>query len=101
MPTTLPRLRYRPLTPAEVEAGLRALHDWHGDTRQISRTVRPGDLWALLERVAAAETDLDHHTVVDLDAGTVTFAIWTHACDAVTAADLELAERIDTVISGL
>ena len=100
MPTTLPR-HYRRLTAAEVDAGLRALHNWHGDTRQISRTVRPTDLWDLLERVAAAETDLDHHTVVDLDAGTVTFALWTHACDAVTDADLKLAARIDTIIAGL
>lgn len=100
MPRTLPRLRPRPLSDREVEAALPELPGWHGDTRRIARTVAPRDLWALLERVSVAETDLDHHTVVDLDEGTVTFAVWTHECDAVTEADLELARRINAIISG-
>jgi 4a-hydroxytetrahydrobiopterin dehydratase len=90
---------YRVLEPAELSAALATMPDWHGDTRRIARTVRPRDLWSLLENVADAEEDLDHHTVVDLDAGTVTFSVWTHVCDAVTAADLELAQRIDAVIA--
>jgi 4a-hydroxytetrahydrobiopterin dehydratase len=85
--------------PDELATALRELPGWHGDTRRIARTVTPRDLWTLLERVAEAEADLDHHTVVDLDAGTVTFAIWTHVCDAVTRADLALARRIDAVIA--
>ncbi|HWH28477.1 MAG TPA: 4a-hydroxytetrahydrobiopterin dehydratase [Mycobacteriales bacterium] len=92
--------RYDPLPPDVLAAALRELPGWHGDTRRIARTVEPDDMWTLLERVAAAEADLDHHTVVDLDAGTVTFAVWTHVCDAVTAADLELARRIDAVVDG-
>lgn len=100
MPTTLPRLRDRPLTPEEVAAGLLELPGWHGDTRRIARTVRPPDLWHLLEGVATAETDLDHHTVVDLDSGTVTFSVWTHDCDAVTEGDLELARRINAIVAG-
>lgn len=87
--------------PSELTAALRELPRWHGDTRRIARTVAPHDLcdlWDLLEQVAAIEADVDHHTVVDLDAGTVTFMVWTHACDAVTAADLVLARRIDAVI---
>lgn len=89
-----------PLAPEQLSAALHDLPGWHGDTRRIARTVEPHDVWTLLERVAAAEADLDHHTVVDLDAGTVTFAVWTHVCDAVTAADLELARRIDAVVDG-
>jgi 4a-hydroxytetrahydrobiopterin dehydratase len=95
----MPTRDYRVLTPAELDAALAMLPGWHGDTRRIARTVVPRDLWALLEQVAAAEADLDHHTVVDLDAGTVTFAVWTHARDAVTPADLELAQRIDGLIA--
>lgn len=96
---TIPRSRYDVLTPEELAAALAELDGWHGDTRRIARTVAPGDLWRLLEQVAAAEADLDHHTVVDLDAGTVTFAIWTHVRDAVTWADIELAQRLDAVIA--
>lgn len=90
--------RYDPLDDAALEAALAGLPGWHGDTRRLTRTVAPRDLWSLLERVAAAEADLDHHTVVDLDAGTITFAVWTHARDAVTTADLELARRINDLV---
>jgi 4a-hydroxytetrahydrobiopterin dehydratase len=92
--------RYAVLTPDELASVLASLDGWHGDTRRIARTVAPDDLWQLLERVALAEADLDHHTVVDLDAGTVTFAVWTHVRDAVTWADIELARRLDAVIAG-
>lgn len=93
-----PPRAYSVLSAEDLAAALAELPGWHGDTRRIARTVAPSDLWDLLERVAAAEADLDHHTVVDLDAGTVTFAVWTHARDAVTVADLELARRINDVI---
>ncbi|HVM27740.1 MAG TPA: 4a-hydroxytetrahydrobiopterin dehydratase [Mycobacteriales bacterium] len=92
------RPRYTALTPDELAAALRDLPEWHGDTRRIARTVTPTDLWSLLERVAAAEAELDHHTVVDLDSGTVTFSLWTHVRDAVTEADIALAHRLDAVI---
>ena len=92
--------RYQPLAADELAHALHDMPDWHGDTRRISRTVVPKDLWGLLERVAAAEADLDHHTVVDLDTGRVTFVVWTHARDCVTVADLELARRIDEVVEG-
>jgi pterin-4a-carbinolamine dehydratase len=98
--TSSRRPSYTPLSPSELEAALGQLPGWHGDTARIARTVSPGDLWALLEAVAAVEADLDHHAVVDLDAGTVTFALWTHVCDAVTDADLELARRISAVVDG-
>lgn len=93
--------RYDPLGDEELRQALAALPGWRGDARRLTRTVAPGDLWALLERVAAAEADLDHHTVVDLDAGTLTFAVWTHARDAVTAADVELARRINELVDAV
>jgi 4a-hydroxytetrahydrobiopterin dehydratase len=100
MITARPVLRpsYDPLTPAELTETLKSLPGWDGDTHRIQRTVQPADLWALLERVADAEAELDHHTVVDLERGTLTFVLWTHARDAVTDADLELARRIDEVV---
>ena len=98
--STTPRPSSVALTPPELEHALIELPGWHGDTARITLTVRPPDLWTLLERVADAEAELDHHTVVDLDAGTVTFALWTHVSDAVTAADLELARRISAAVQG-
>jgi len=90
--------RYEVLSDDELARALADLPGWHGDTSRITRTVAPQDLWALLERVAAAEAELDHHTVVDLDRGTVTFTLWTHVRDAVTAADVALARRINAVV---
>lgn len=93
------RLSDAPLTDEQLQAALADLPGWCGSTSRLTRTVVPTDLWALLERVAAVEQVLDHHTVVDLDAGAVTFAVWTHTRDAVTPADLELARRIDRVVA--
>ena len=94
--------RYAPLAPETLAAALRELPGWrceHGV--RLVRSVLPRDLWALLERVVAVEDELDHHTEVTLDAGTVTFTLWTHVRDAVTAADLELARRLDAVAAAL
>jgi 4a-hydroxytetrahydrobiopterin dehydratase len=98
---TLARSRrpsYRPVPADQLAHALTEMPGWRGDVHRIQRTVQPADLWALLERVADAEAELDHHTVVDLERGTLTFVLWTHARDAVTDADLELARRIDEVV---
>jgi 4a-hydroxytetrahydrobiopterin dehydratase len=92
------RSRYLAVAPDQLTLALAGLDGWHGDTHRIRRTVHPADLWDLLERVAATEAELNHHTLVDLDAGTLTFTVWTHTCDAVTDADLELARRINAII---
>ena len=100
MLTARPVLRpsYEPLTPEQLDDALKSLPGWDGDTACITRTMQPDDLWALLQRVADAEAELDHHTVVDLERGTVTFALWTHVRDAVTDADVALARRINEVV---
>ena len=98
MVTLARRPSYRPVPADQLANALTELPHWHGDTSRISRTVQPEDLWRLLEKVADAEAELDHHTVVDLERGTVTFALWTHTCDVVTDADLELARLIDLAV---
>ena len=92
------RPTYTPIPAEELADALADLPGWRGDTSRIQRTVKPDDLWTLLEQVAAAEADVHHHTVVDLDAGTITFVLWTHVRNAVTDADLELARRINAVV---
>jgi 4a-hydroxytetrahydrobiopterin dehydratase len=94
---TMP-ISYERLTPEQLDAALASMPGWRGGTARIWRTVRTEDLWGLLERVATAEAELDHHTLVDLENGTVTFTLWTHVRDAVTDADLQLARRIDAVL---
>jgi pterin-4a-carbinolamine dehydratase len=96
VPTRRPS--YEPLDDAALAEALALLPGWHGDTSRIMRTVQPADLWTLLERIADAEAELDHHTVVDLERGTATFVVWSHVCDAVTDADITLAQRINDAI---
>lgn len=100
MITAVPSRRpsYRPLAADDVARALADLPHWRGDTARLVRTVRPADLWTLLEQVADVEAELDHHTVVDLEAGTVTFTLWSHVCDAVTEVDVALARRLDAVL---
>ena len=100
MLTARPVMRptYDPLTAEQLAEALKALPGWDGDVRRIVRTVQPDDLWSLLQRVADAEAELDHHTVVDLERGTVTFSLWTHVRDAVTDADVALAHRINAAV---
>ena len=93
--------RYAPLAGDALAGALRELPGWTCVGGRLVRTVLPDDLWALLERVVAVEEELDHHTEVTLDRGTVTFALWTHVRDAVTAADVELARRLDAVTAAL
>lgn len=90
--------RYRPLTPEQVQGALRVLPRWRCDGNRLVRRVRPTDLWGLLADVVALEEELDHHTVVDLDDGTVVFTVWTHLRDAVTMADVELADRLEALL---
>ncbi len=93
---------YAPLGLDALASSLRELPGWHCEGgKRLVRTVVPDDLWTLLERVVEVEADLDHHTEVTLEAGTVTFTVWTHVRDAVTAADVELARRIDQLGTAL
>lgn len=99
MVTTSSSRAYLPLPPAELATALAGLPGWQGDTHRLRCTVHPADPWAALEQVAACEAELDHHTVVELDAGAVTFVLWTHVRDAVTGVDVELAGQISRVLA--
>ena len=95
------RPAYDVLSPDDLREQLRGLPGWRCEGGRLLRTVTPDDLWGLLERVAAAEAELDHHSVVQLDRGTVTFLVWTHVREAVTGADVALAHRIDQAVAGI
>lgn len=91
--------RYRELSPAELSAVLPTLHGWSGNTQRLRLTAVVPDPEALLADVAAVEAELDHHASVERAGPAVTFTLWTHVRDAVTAADVELAERISALFA--
>ena len=96
--STVSRHRYDVLPLEELAAALRHLPQWRYEHRRLVRTVPTTDPWPLLEAVCSVECALDHHTVATLDAGVVVLEVWTHVRDAVTAADLELARRVEELL---
>lgn len=93
--------RYATLTVEALADALRGLPGWSLDHGHLVRAVSAADPWRLLQRVHEAEEQLDHHSLVTLDAGQVVFSVWTHVRSGLTAADVELAHRIDQAATGL
>ena len=96
--TTRPTGRYAPLTSDDLHEALHALPGWRVDGGHLVTTVQPADVWTLLERVSSVEEELHHHSVVTLDAGKVTFSVWTHVRPCLTTADVALARGIDPLL---
>ncbi|MGQ0632257.1 MAG: 4a-hydroxytetrahydrobiopterin dehydratase [Sporichthyaceae bacterium] len=89
-----------PLDAAALTAALVDLPGWSGDTAGIARAVKaPSFLGAiaLVDAVALAAEELDHHPDIDIRWRTVSFFLVTHSAGGVTALDLDLARRIDAL----
>ena len=86
----------------EIETALEALPEWRYDGDALVRTVSvPADSHdALEESVMSVVAELNHQPQVRRDDDEVTFRLWTHTAGGVTAKDVELAARIDQVLSG-
>jgi 4a-hydroxytetrahydrobiopterin dehydratase len=100
----VPRRRPVLLGPEDVAAALLTLPSWTGDAERISRTVRlaPADDAALRADVARVADEVDHHPVLeDLPDGATRYVLWTHVSGGVTALDLDLARRVDTLVDAL
>ena len=88
------------LTEEDVAGALRSLSDWEGDTGALRRTVSAPDFMTgirLVDDVAVAAEELDHHPDVDIRWRKVTFSLSTHSQGGVTERDVELARRIDGI----
>lgn len=86
------------LSSDDVEAGLAKLNGWTGDTDEIRRSYSAPDFPAairLVDEVAVAAEEMDHHPDIDIRWRTVHFTISTHSEGGVTDLDLTLAEQID------
>lgn len=92
------------LNDEDVEAGLAKLNGWTGDTSEIRRSYAAPDFPTairLVDAVAVAAEELDHHPDIDIRWRTVHFTICTHSAGGVTALDLDLAARIDAAAAAL
>ncbi|MBT2408876.1 MULTISPECIES: 4a-hydroxytetrahydrobiopterin dehydratase [unclassified Streptomyces] len=88
-----------PLSQKEIEDRLKELPGWAYEDDRISRTYRLGSHFAasaLVAHIAAVQDELNHHSDLTLGYNTVRLSVNTHSAgDAVTAADFELAERVE------
>jgi 4a-hydroxytetrahydrobiopterin dehydratase len=90
-----------PLSDAELTEALRALDGWERDGRAIRRTIACSDFRAavaLVDAVADAAEAANHHPDIAITRyRRVTFTLTTHAAEAVTRRDVELAAEIDRI----
>ncbi|MQY08808.1 4a-hydroxytetrahydrobiopterin dehydratase [Actinomadura macrotermitis] len=86
------------LEEEEISVRMAGLPAWVRDGAQIRREVEAASFLAgieLVDRVARAAEDADHHPDIDIRWRTVTFALSTHSAGGLTAKDFDLAAVID------
>lgn len=90
------------LSEADVRTALTAMPGWEGDSENLVKTVTVFDEAAdELERAVAAVADeVDHHPDISRVPGGLRFVLRTHSAGGVTERDVDLATRIDRVLSG-
>ena len=95
---------YAPLlTEPEIAEGLSALPDWARDGDAIRRTVTCPTFPAaidLVDRVADAAEEANHHPDIQINWRRVTFTLTTKASRGLTAKDLAMAGAIDRLAAG-
>ncbi|MEE2040068.1 4a-hydroxytetrahydrobiopterin dehydratase [Nocardiopsis sp. CT-R113] len=91
------------LTENQIQDGLTRLTDWELDPAvpAIRRTVRLADFLAavsLVNEIAQAAEQVDHHPDIDIRYNTLHLTLSTHSEGAVTEQDMALAARIDELV---
>ncbi|HWC48995.1 MAG TPA: 4a-hydroxytetrahydrobiopterin dehydratase [Solirubrobacterales bacterium] len=88
------------LSDAEVKERLASLDGWERSDAAIEKSFKRGDFVGAVEFVSSlvepAET-MNHHPDVAISWETVTVTISTHSEGGLTAADFELAAKIDAL----
>ncbi|HEV3360988.1 MAG TPA: 4a-hydroxytetrahydrobiopterin dehydratase [Pseudonocardiaceae bacterium] len=90
------------LTDDQVQQALGGLDGWRQDRRELVRVVELADFptaIVVVDRVAEAAEAADHHPDIDIRWRTLTFRLSTHSEGGLTAKDVELAGRIDAIVS--
>ena len=86
------------LTDRDIEDA--RLTEWTVVEKSITRTVELTSFRAAIEvvnRVADAAEEADHHPDIDIRWRTLTFTLSTHSAGGLTQKDVDLARRIDAL----
>lgn len=90
------------LSDSEIEEKLAGLDGWQRAGEAIEKSFKRGDFVGAVQFVQSlvepAEA-MNHHPDVSISWETVTVTISTHSEDGLTAADFELAAKIDALAS--
>jgi 4a-hydroxytetrahydrobiopterin dehydratase len=84
----------------EIAARLEALEGWDREGDAITRSFDRGDFVGSVEfvkRIVEPAEDMGHHPDLEISWATVKVAITSHSEGGLTAADFELAGRIDAL----
>lgn len=85
------------LTPEQIDEFCRTHAAWHRAGEHLTAAFTAETFLAgiaLVNAVAQAAEEMDHHPDIDIRWRTVTFRLSTHSASAITDLDLRLAQRI-------
>lgn len=88
------------LAQEEIEERLGSLPEWELAGEAIERRLKCGDFLgsvALVDRIAPVAEEMGHHPDLAVSWDTVTVTISTHSEGGLTAADFELAGKVDAL----
>lgn len=86
------------LTDEEIDSALSELPQWRRAGASLVRTIESptfADAIALVDKVAEAAEEADHHPDIDIRWRKVTYSLCTHSAGGITESDPEMARRID------
>ena len=88
------------LTQDQIDAALADLTDWTQEGPLVVRTFRFGGFSQAVNfvtRVAEVAESMDHHPDIDIRYNKVSLRLSTHSAGGLTAADMELARRLEHI----
>jgi 4a-hydroxytetrahydrobiopterin dehydratase len=89
-----------PLGDSEIEARLAEHPGWERRGSAISKSFSRGDFVGsvnFVQSLVAPAEEMNHHPDLEISWDTVTVSLSTHSDGGVTAADFELASKIDAL----
>lgn len=89
------------LSSKEIKEALKELPQWEAEGKAIERTFEFDDFSDAIDfvnGVAELAEDVGHHPDIEIHFNKVRLILSTHSKGGVTEADLDLAERIDTLV---
>jgi 4a-hydroxytetrahydrobiopterin dehydratase len=88
------------LSTEQIEARLARLGGWQHNEGEISKQFKCGDFVGavkFVESLVEPAEEMGHHPDLEISWDTVTVTVSTHSEGGLTAADFELAEKVDAL----